>query len=65
MGMMPEDRTRRWNRIFRRYGIAGDPEPEIEKTAEEDALPNPLRKAAEEALRPDRARRANEREKRR
>lgn len=41
MGIMPEDRQRRWDEIIRRYGISrGDTsKPE---TTEETPLPDPL-----------------------
>ena len=49
MGIMPEDRTRRWSKLFRRYGIPDDA-PEATENDREDNAPrdsqddNPIRK---------------------
>jgi hypothetical protein len=49
MGMMPEGRSRRWQSLFRRYGIAADTEADApqDKEAPEPDLPQ-----AQDILRP-------------
>ncbi len=49
MGMMPEGRARRWQSIFRRYGIATDAETNTPQEA--DALEK-LKEQAQDALLP-------------
>lgn len=57
MSMMPEDRARRWQSVFRRYGIPQEIEPDERETKhKKDTTPNPLPRASE-ALLPDLLRR--------
>jgi hypothetical protein len=38
MGIMPEDRMRRWNKLFRRYGIPDDTPGTMNQDKESDSL---------------------------
>jgi hypothetical protein len=47
MGIMPEDRMRRWNKLFRRYGIPDDTPGTMDKDRENAS---PLDKLKDDAL---------------
>jgi hypothetical protein len=52
MGVMPENRSRRWSSLFRRYGIGADAEAEARQEPDAERL-DPLKEKAQEALLPD------------
>ena len=52
MGIMPNDRSRRWNRLFRRYGIPDDIPGTMNKEEDEDKPLDSLKKDASRALFP-------------
>jgi hypothetical protein len=43
MGIMPEDRMRRWNKLFRRYGIPDETPGTMEKDREKDSALDKLK----------------------
>ena len=52
MGVMPEDRMRRWQKLFRRYGIPDETPGTMEKDEKRDAPRHDLKEDAARVLFP-------------
>lgn len=52
MGIMPVDRSRRWNKLFRRYGIPDDIPGTMNEEEDEDKPLDALKKEASRSLFP-------------
>jgi hypothetical protein len=53
MGIMPGDRDKKWQEIFRRYGISGGDKSTSEKPPKEHPLKEAARAALPEQLLPE------------